>query len=112
MVGGPSGSGESVTPGQGSKGMAPGHGGGVKEDIDAIFGEDLDEELREKAETVFEAAVNARLSEMNAEYSDAFNSQLAESLFLLKLIYRMYPLFDLNTSTTLVSSGWKRIKLL
>ena len=79
MVGGPSGSGESVTPGQGSKEMAPGHSGGVKEDIDAIFGEDLDEELREKAETVFEAAVNARLSEMNAEYSDAFNSQLAEA---------------------------------
>ena len=79
MVGGPSGSGESVTPGQGSKEMAPGHSGGVKEDIDAIFGEDLDEELREKAETVFEAAVNARLSEMNAEYSDAFNYQLAEA---------------------------------
>ena len=37
-IGGPSGDAESVTPGQqGSKGMAPGHGGGVKEDIDAIF---------------------------------------------------------------------------
>ena len=80
MVGGPSGSGEAVTPGQGSsKGMAPGHGGGVKEDIDAIFGDDLSEDLREKAETVFEAAVNARLTEMNAEYSEAFDSQLAEA---------------------------------
>ena len=78
-VEGPSGSGESVTPGQGSKEMAPGHGGGVKEDIDAIFGDDLSEDLREKAETVFEAAVNAKLSEMNAEYSEAFDSQLAEA---------------------------------
>ena len=73
MVGGPSGSGEAVTPGQGSKELAPGHGGGVKEDIDAIFGDDLSEDLREKAETVFEAAVNARLTEMNAEYSEAFD---------------------------------------
>ena len=79
-IAGPSGDAESVTPGQtGSKGMAPGHGGGVKEDIDAIFGEDLDEELREKAETVFEAAVNARVSEINESYSIAFDEQLAEA---------------------------------
>jgi hypothetical protein len=78
-VEGPSGSGESVTPGQGSKEMAPGHSGGVKEDIDAIFGEDLDEELREKAETVFEAAVSARVSDINADYSAAFDSQIAEA---------------------------------
>lgn len=79
-IGGPSGDAESVTPGQqGSKGMAPGHGGGVKEDIDAIFGEELDEELREKAETVFEAAVNARVSEINETYSKAFDEQLAEA---------------------------------
>ena len=79
-IGGPSGDAESVTPGQqGSKGMAPGHGGGVKEDIDAIFGEDLDEELREKAETVFEAAVNARVSEIDETYSQAFDEQLAEA---------------------------------
>jgi hypothetical protein len=52
----------------------------VKEDIDAIFGdEDLSEELREKAETVFEAAVNARVSEYSNELSEAFDSQLAEA---------------------------------
>ena len=78
-VGGPSGSGESVTPGQGSKEMAPGHSGGVKEDIDAIFGDDLSEDLREKAETVFEAAISARVSDINAEYSNAFDSQIAEA---------------------------------
>ena len=84
-IAGPSGDAESVTPGQtGSKGMAPGHGGSVKEDIDAIFGDDLSEDLREKAETVFEAAVNARVSEMNEAYSDAFDSQLAEATEQLK----------------------------
>ena len=79
-VEGGSGSAEAVTPGQGgSKEMAPGHAGGVKEDIDAIFGDELDEELREKAETVFEAAVNARVSDINAQYSDAFDTQIAEA---------------------------------
>ena len=84
-VEGGSGSADSVTPGQqGSKGMAPGHGGSVKEDIDAIFGDDLSEDLREKAETVFEAAVSARVSEMNEAYSEAFDSQLAEATEQLK----------------------------
>tara|TARA_B110000858_G_scaffold198083_1_gene262475 strand:+ start:2646 stop:3689 length:1044 start_codon:yes stop_codon:yes gene_type:complete len=58
------------TPGQGS----------VREDINAIFGdEDLSEELREKAETVFEAAVNVRVSEYSNELSEAFDLQLAEA---------------------------------
>jgi len=79
-VEGGSGSAAAVTPGQsGSSEMAPGHSGGVKEDIDAIFGEDLDEELREKAETVFEAAVSARVSDINTQYSTAFDSQIAEA---------------------------------
>ena len=69
-----------ATPGQGSgKDMAPGHSGGVKEDIDAIFGEDLAEDLREKAETVFEAAVSARVKDIEAQYSEAFDTQLAEA---------------------------------
>ena len=84
-IAGPSGDAESVTPGQtGSKGMAPGHGGSVKEDIDAIFGDDLSEDLREKAETVFEAAVSARVAEMNEQYSEAFDAQIAEATEQLK----------------------------
>jgi len=62
----------------------PGQGSGVKEDIDAIFGEDLSEDLREKAETVFEAAVNARVTEMNEAYSEAFDVQIAEATEQLK----------------------------
>lgn len=58
----------------------PGQGGSVKEDIDAIFGEEeLSEELREKAETVFSAAVNARVAAIEEQYSEAFNVQLAEA---------------------------------
>jgi hypothetical protein len=53
--------------------------GGVKEDIDAIFGEELSEDLRERAETVFEAAVNARVVEYSNELSEAFDLQLAEA---------------------------------
>ncbi len=63
---------------QAPKVSTPGQGG-VKEDIDAIFGEDLAEDLREKAETVFEAAVNARVSEYSNELSEAFDSQLNEA---------------------------------
>ena len=62
----------------------PGQGAGVKEDIDAIFGEDLSEDLREKAETVFEAAVNARVTEINEAYSQAFDEQIAEATEQLK----------------------------
>lgn len=58
----------------------PGQGGSMKEDIDAIFGdEELSEELRERAETIFEAAVNARVSEIEEQYSEAFDVQLAEA---------------------------------
>ena len=63
---------------QAPKVATPGQGG-VKEDIDAIFGEDLAEDLREKAETVFEAAVNARVSEYSNELSEAFDIQLSEA---------------------------------
>ena len=62
----------------------PGQGSGVKEDIDAIFGEDLSEDLREKAETVFEAAVNARVAEINTQYSEAFDEQINEAKEAIK----------------------------
>ena len=62
----------------------PGQGAGVKEDIDAIFGEDLSEDLREKAETVFEAAVSARVAEINTQYSEAFDEQINEAKEAIK----------------------------
>ena len=82
MVGGPSGSGESVTPGQGSKEMAPGHKGGVKEDIDAIFGEELDEELRRYLEDMEEIkAANADIDQwLKKNSSDDVNLNINELL--------------------------------
>ena len=41
----------------------------MKEDVDALFnGEDLSEEFREKATTIFEAAVTARVTAMQEEF--------------------------------------------
>jgi len=74
----------SATAKEAPKVATPGQGAGVKEDIDAIFGEDLSEDLREKAETVFEAAVNARVADLNDQYSEAFASQIDEATEQLK----------------------------
>lgn len=52
--------------------------GAWKEDVDHMFGEDLSEEFKEKAETVFEAAVNTRLNieavRLEEEFNEAFVS--------------------------------------
>lgn len=63
--------------------------GAWKEDIDAMFGEDLSEEFKERAEVVFEAAVNTHLNlefarleeafaEREVELEEAFESALEE----------------------------------
>tara|TARA_R110000868_G_scaffold9000_9_gene45638 strand:+ start:21313 stop:22332 length:1020 start_codon:yes stop_codon:yes gene_type:complete len=63
-----------------NKVATPGQGASFAEDIDAIFdGEDLSEDLREKAETIFEAALNAKIVQMDEEYAAAFQVQLAEA---------------------------------
>mgnify|MGYP003344913600 CR=1 FL=1 len=54
---------------------------GVKEDIDALMaGEDLSEEFRAKAETIFEAAVMARVKAEVARIEEEFESKLAEAV--------------------------------
>ena len=51
---------------------------GVKEDMDALFnGETLSEEFKEKATTIFEAAVMARVKEEVARIEEQFESALA-----------------------------------
>jgi hypothetical protein len=63
--------------------------GAWKEDIDDMFGDDLTEEFREKAETIFEAAVNTRinlevvrleeeLETITTDLEDQFNEALEE----------------------------------
>jgi hypothetical protein len=51
--------------------------GSVKEDIDEMFGEELDEELKEKATVVFEAAVNTRISLETARLEEEFEAAVS-----------------------------------
>jgi hypothetical protein len=54
---------------------------GVKEDIDALMnGEDLSEDFRAKAETIFEAAVMTRVNEEVARIEEEFEAKLAEQV--------------------------------
>jgi hypothetical protein len=54
---------------------------GVKEDMDALFnGEELTEEFKEKATTIYEAAVMARVNEEVARIEAEFESKLAEQV--------------------------------
>lgn len=53
----------------------------VKEDIDALMnGEDLSEDFRAKAETIFEAAVMTRVNEEVARIEEEFEAELAEQV--------------------------------
>jgi hypothetical protein len=56
-------------------------GTSVKEDIDALMnGEELSEEFREKATTIFEAAVMTRVAEELARIEEEFEAKLAEQV--------------------------------
>jgi hypothetical protein len=53
----------------------------VKEDVDHIFsGSDLSEEFKEKASTLFEAAINARIMLESARLEEEFETQLNEAI--------------------------------
>jgi uncharacterized coiled-coil protein SlyX len=54
---------------------------GVKEDMDALFnGEELTEEFKDKATTIFESAVMVRVKEEVARLEEEFESKLAEQV--------------------------------
>lgn len=55
----------------------------VKEDVEEMFvGEDLSEEFKDKATTLFEAAVNARITAELARLEEQYEERLEESLVL------------------------------
>lgn len=57
------------------------HGGMAAEDLQVAFdGEDLSEEFKTKASTIFEAAVNAKLVAETARLEEQFEVQLAEQV--------------------------------
>lgn len=64
-----------------TKGAAPAEGrGSMKEDIDALVnGEDLSEEFKEKAATIFEAAVMNRVKSEIARIEEEYNTKLQEA---------------------------------
>ena len=55
--------------------------GGLGEDVAAIFqGANLSEEFKDKATTIFEAAVHARTIEYKAQLDEQYEAQLAEAV--------------------------------
>ena len=55
----------------------------IEEDVNALLsGEDLSEEFKEKAKTIFEASINAKITDienqLNEEYAKALNEQVEE----------------------------------
>jgi hypothetical protein len=56
--------------------------GAIKEDIATIFGDakDLSEEFKQKALTIFESAVNSRVSLIESELQEAYEQALEEEL--------------------------------
>ena len=57
---------------------ATGGGAVVKEDIDEMFGDDLSEEMKEKASVIFEAAINTRLTIEEARLAEEFEAKTVE----------------------------------
>jgi len=61
------------------------HLSGMKEDIDALMnGEELSEDFRTKATTIFEAAVMSRITEETARLEESYAEQLAEEVESIK----------------------------
>jgi hypothetical protein len=61
------------------------HLSGVKEDIDALMnGEELSEDFRAKAETIFEAAVLSRVAAETVRLEEAYESKLLEEVESIK----------------------------
>jgi len=59
----------------------PGQGISVKEDVEEIFsGDNLPEDLQERATVVFEAAVNAKIIELNEINKESYETKLTEEV--------------------------------
>ena len=53
----------------------------VEEDVNALLGgEELSEEFKEKAKTIFEAAINSKVSTIKVELEEAYAAKLAEEV--------------------------------
>lgn len=68
----------------------------VKEDMDDLFGEELDEEFRNKASTLFEAAVNTRIALETVRLEEEFEqmTQALEEEYAQKLEEETAQIFE------------------
>ena len=58
----------------------------IEEDVNALFGEEeLSEEFKEKAATIFEAAINSKVSKIQEDLETAYAATLAEEVAEIKL---------------------------
>ena len=57
----------------------------VEEDVNALFeGEELSEEFQDKAKTIFEAAINSKLDQLNEQLAQKYEAALEEEVAVMK----------------------------
>tara|TARA_A100001388_G_scaffold7462_1_gene5317 strand:- start:168 stop:1265 length:1098 start_codon:yes stop_codon:yes gene_type:complete len=58
----------------------------IEEDVNALLsGEDLSEEFKEKAKTIFEASINAKITDIENQLNEAYEQKLVEEVESIKV---------------------------
>ena len=58
----------------------------IEEDVNALLsGEDLSEEFKEKAKTIFEASINAKITDIENQLNEEYNKKLTEEVESIKV---------------------------
>jgi len=58
----------------------------IEEDVNALLaGEDLSEEFKEKAKVIFEAAMNAKITDIETQIQEAYETKLTEEVEAIKV---------------------------
>ena len=58
----------------------------IEEDVNALLsGEDLSEEFKEKAKTIFEASINAKITDIENQLNEEYNKKLTEEVETIKV---------------------------
>ena len=87
----------------------------MKEHLGTLFSdEDLSEEFRSKAETVFEAAVDLRIDEIRSELNEEFDGSIKKtpSRFIDLIVELLIKAIPVTKSKILLLSCWSGISLI
>lgn len=85
--------------------MKPSHASAMKEDIEAMFdGQDLSEDFKLTASTLFEAAVNARVITESARLEEAYENALQENY----AVFTEEVTSKLDSYLTYVAENWMK----